>query len=151
MKEKIGEIYFKNMTPFEYLNTSIKSYQRPSTVQGIGLFALVDIKKGEPLFHKWDGETGNYKIKFSEAKLLPKEVMEYVLRSYASKIENDDSYINFKLVKDTNFLFTEPLSLINTKEEKGNVDSSSGISLVDIKKDEELYGNYGYKPRKILI
>ena len=151
MKEKIGEIYFKNMTPFEYLNTSIKSYQRPSTVQGIGLFALIDIKKGETLFSKWDGETGNYKIKFGEAKLLPKEVLEYVLRSYGSKIENDDSYINFKLVKDTNFLFTEPLSLINTKGENGNVDSWSGTSLIDIKKDEELYGNYGYKPRKILI
>ena len=35
------------MKPFDYLNTSIKSYSRPSKVHGIGLFALVDIKKGE--------------------------------------------------------------------------------------------------------
>ena len=92
------------MTPFDYLNTSIKSYQRVSSLQGIGLFALMDIKKGEVLFSKWKGETNWYKIQFSEAKLLPKEVLAYILRSFVNKIEDDNSYINFKLVKDTNFL-----------------------------------------------
>ena len=139
------------MTPFDYLNTSIKSYQRVSSLQGIGLFALIDIKKGETLFPKWKGETDWYKIKFSEAKLLPREVFAYILRSFVSKIEDDNSYINFRLVKDTNFLFTEPLCLLNSKEENGNVDSRHGISLCDIKKDEELYGNYEYKPTKVLI
>ena len=139
------------MTPFDYLNTSIKSYQRVSSLQGIGLFALMDIKKGEVLFSKWKGETNWYKIQFSEAKLLPKEVLAYILRSFVNKIEDDNSYINFKLVKDTNFLFTEPLCLLNSKEENGNVDSSYGISLCDIKKDEELYGNYEYKPTVVLI
>jgi len=139
------------MTPFDYLNTSIKSYQRVSSLQGIGLFALIDIKSGEYLFPKWKGETDWYRIKFSEAKLLPREVFAYILRSFVSKIENDNSYINFRLVKDTNFLFTEPLCLLNSKEENGNVDSSYGISLCDIKKDEELYGTYEYKPKKILI
>ena len=67
------------MTPFDYLNTSIKSYQRVSSLQGIGLFALIDIKKGETLFPKWKGETDWYKIKFSEAKLLPREVFAYIL------------------------------------------------------------------------
>ena len=139
------------MTPFDYLNTSIKSYQRVSSLQGIGLFALVDIKKGDILFPKWEGNTSLYKIKFSEAKLLPREVLSYILRSFVSKIEDDNSDINFRLVKDTNFLFTEPLCLLNSKEEEGNVDSQSGIALIDIKKDEELYGNYQYRPKKILI
>ena len=130
------------MIPFDYLNTSIKSYQRVSSLHGIGLFALIDIKKDEVLFPKWKGETDWYKIKFSEAKLLPKEVFAYILRSYGSKIENDDSEINFKLVKDTNFLFTEPLCLLNTKYKEGNVDSHNGLALFDIKKDEELFGNY---------
>lgn len=151
MREKIGKIYFKKMTPFDYLNTSIKSYQRVSSLHGIGLFALIDIKKGETLFPKWEGETNWYRIQFKEAKLLPKEVLAYILRSYESKIENDDSYITFKLVKDTNFLFTEPMCLLNSKEEKGNVNSYQGISLVDIKKDEELYGNYGLTSQKILL
>ena len=48
------------MTPFDYLNTSVKSYQRVSTLHGIGLFALFDIKKGEILFPKWKGKTDYY-------------------------------------------------------------------------------------------
>ncbi len=139
------------MTPFDYLNTSIKSYIRPSSMHGVGLFALIDIKKGEVLFPKWKGDTNWYKIKFSEAKKLPKEVLAYILRSYESKIENDDSEINFKLVKDTNFLFTSPLCLLNTKYENGTVDSHSGISLMDIKKNEELFGNYGNSSQVTLL
>ena len=131
------------MQPFDYLNTSVKSYLRPSKIHGVGLFSLVDIKKGEQVFPTWKGETGWYKIKFGEAKKLPKEVLSYVLRSFGSNIKNDDSLINFKLIKDTNFLFSEPLCLLNTKYEEGNVDSKTGISLKDIKKDEELFGNYG--------
>ena len=139
------------MKPFDYLNTSVKSYQRISNLHGIGLFALFDIKQGEILFPKWKGETNYYKIKFGEAKLLPREVLEYILRSFTSVIKDDNSDISFKLVKDTNFLFTEPLCLLNSREEEGNVDSQSGYALVDIKKNEELYGNYEYKPKKILI
>ena len=130
------------MESFDYLNTSIKSYARVSKLQGIGLFALVDIKKGEQVFPKWNGKTGWYKIKFSEAQKLPTEVLSYVLRSFGSKIENENSDINFRLVKDTNFLFSNPLCLINTKYNKGNVDSKTGIALKNIKINEEIFGNY---------
>lgn len=131
------------MKPFDYLNTSVKSYGRASKVHGIGLFALVDIKEGEQVFPEWKGETGWYKIKWVEAQKLPKEVLAYVLRSYGSDIKNDDSFIDFKLVKDTNFLFSNPLCLLNTQYENGNVDSTTGIALKDINKDEEIFGNYG--------
>lgn len=131
------------MQLFDYLNNSIKSYLRVSKIQGVGLFALVNIKKGEEVFPKWKGETGWYKIKFSEAKKLPIEVLQYILRSFGSEIINDDSDVNFKLTKDCNFLFTEPLCLLNTKYEKGNVDSKTGYSLKNIKKNEEICGNYG--------
>jgi len=131
------------MQLFDYLNNSIKSYLRVSKIQGVGLFALVNIKKGEEVFPKWKGETGWYKIKFSEAKKLPIEVLQYILRSFGSEIINDDSDVSFKLTKDCNFLFTEPLCLLNTKYEKGNVDSKTGYSLKNIKKNEEICGNYG--------
>jgi len=131
------------MQLFDYLNNSIKSYLRVSKIQGVGLFALIDIKKGEEVFPKWKGETGWYKIKFSEAKKLPIEVLQYILRSFGSEIINDDSDVSFKLTKDCNFLFTEPLCLLNTKYEKGNVDSKTGYSLKNIKKNEEICGNYG--------
>jgi SET domain-containing protein len=128
--------------PFDYLLTGIKSYIAPSKIHGVGLFALVDIKRGEQVFPIWKGETGWYKIKFSKAKKLPTEVLSYILRSFGSKIENDDSDINFVLIKDTNFLFSNPLSLINTKYNEGNTDSKTGKALKDIKKGEEITGNY---------
>tara|TARA_B110000211_G_scaffold122977_1_gene141862 strand:- start:866 stop:1285 length:420 start_codon:yes stop_codon:yes gene_type:complete len=130
------------MTPFDYLNTSIKSYQRVSSLHGVGLFALVDIKKGEQVFTTWKGKTDWYKIKFSEAKKLPIEVLQYILRSFGSEIINDDSDVSFKLTKDCNFLFSEPLCLLNTKYKEGNIDSKTSISLKNIKKNEEIYGNY---------
>ena len=132
-----------SMKPFDYLNTSVKSYQRPSKVRGVGLFALMNIKKGEEVFPKWEGRTKWYRIRFKEAKELPKEVLSYLLRSYGNKINDDYSYISFRLIKDTNFLFSEPLAMLNTMYEKGNIDSNTGIALRDINKDDELFGNYG--------
>ena len=131
------------MDLFNYLFTGIKSYVAPSKIHGIGLFALVDIRKGEKVFPIWKGETGWYKIKYSKAKKLPNEVLSYILRSFGSNIENDESEINVVLIKDTNFLFSNPLSLLNTKYEEGNLDSKTGIALKDIKKGEEITGNYG--------
>ena len=131
------------MKPFDYLNTSIKSYQRASSVHGVGLFALVDIKEGEQVFPIWKGETDWYKIKFGESKQLPKEVIGYVLRSFGNIIVDDNSEIRFKLTKDCNFLFSDPLCLLNTKYEEGSIDSKTGIAIKDINKDEEIFGNYG--------
>lgn len=131
------------MKPFEYLNTSVKSYQMPSKVHGVGVFALVDIGKGEYVFPNWEGRTKWYRLRFREAKELPKEVLAYLLRSYGSKINDDYSYISFRLIKDTNFLFSEPLAMLNTMYENGNIDSTTGIALRDISKDEEIFGNYG--------
>ena len=140
------------MKPFDYLNTSVKSYIRVSKIHGIGLFTLVDIKKGEHIFPLWKGKTDWYKIKFSKAKLLPKEVLSYILSSYGSKIENDNSDINFRLVKDTNFLFSNPLCLLNTEYENGNVDTN-GIAIKDIKINKEITATYtgeGYSQVKLI-
>ena len=89
------------------------------------------------------GKTDWYKLKFSETKHLPGEVLQYILRSFGSKIVNDDSEIRFKLTKDCNFLLSEPLCLLNTQYEEGSVDSETGIAIKDINKDEEIFGNYG--------
>ena len=123
-KERIDEL--------EYIDSSIKSYQRASSTHGVGLFALVDIKEGEQVFPIWKGETDWYKIKFGESKQLPKEVIGYVLRSFGNIIVDDNSEIRFKLTKDCNFLFSDPLCLLNTKYEKGSIDSKTGIAIKDI-------------------
>ncbi len=132
-----------SLQPFDYLNTCIKSYLRKSKIRGIGLFALVDIKKGEKVFRRWKGKTAWYTITSEELSKLPVEVSAYILRSYSNDLSSKfNTLVDFRLIKDTNFLFSEPLSLLNTAFEEGNVDSWSGIALRDIKKDEELTGNY---------
>ena len=135
----------------EYIDSSIKSYVRASEVHGVGLFALIDIKKGEQVFPTWKGETGVYKIKASDTKHLPISVVQYILRSFANKIVNDKSEIRFKLTKDCNFLFAEPLCLLNTQYEEGSVDIKTGIAIKDINKDEEIFGNYGNSSQIKLI
>ena len=130
------------MTPFEYLENCVKFYLRRSNTHGIGLFALVDIKKGEEIFIPWQGETGVYSISYRQARSIPR-VLSFVLKLFCNQIKDDGSKISFKLVKDANFIFTQPLCMINTLYEYGNVDYITGIALKDIKADEELFGNYG--------
>ena len=88
---------------------------------------------------------------FEDTKHLPISVVQYILRSYANKIVNDKSEIRFKLFKDCNFLFAEPLCLLNTQYEEGSVDIKTGIAIKDINKDEEIFGNYGNSSQIKLI
>jgi len=130
------------MSPFNFLNTSVKSYLRKSTIRGIGLFALVDIKKDENVFPVWEGDTDWYSLSVIQFTKLPKEVGAYILRSYVNDLSTSYALVKFRLVKDTNFLFSEPLALLNTAFEQGNVDSETGIALKNIRKNQELTGNY---------
>ena len=132
----------KRVQPFDYLKNHVKFYLKRSNTHGVGLFALVDIKEGEEIFKPWEGETGIYSITYQQAKAIPK-TLSFVLKLFSNQIKDDGSQIHFKLVKDANFIFTQPLCMLNTLYEFGNVDHITGIALRDIKEDEELYGNYG--------
>lgn len=148
MKEKkvtlsdTGITYENEMQPLDYLKNHVKFYLKTSPTHGIGLFALVDIKKGEDIFKPWEGETGIYSITYKQARSMPK-VLSFVLKLFSNQIKDDGSKIHFKLVKDANFIFTQPLCMMNTLYEYGNVDYQTGVALRDIKEDEELFGNYG--------
>ncbi len=130
------------MTPFEYLRDCVKFYLRRSETHGVGLFALVNIKEGEEVFKPWEGKTGIYSISYQQARSIPR-VLSFVLKLFSNQIKDEGSHISFKLVKDANFIFTQPLCMMNTMYEYGNVDYITGIALRDIKADEELFGNYG--------
>ena len=41
------------------------------------------------------------------------------------------------------FCYRRDFCLLNTKYEKGSIDSKTGIAIKDINKDEEIFGNYG--------
>ena len=132
------------MNVLEYISNSIKSCAKPSKIHGIGLFALTDIEKGEEVFPKWEGKTGWYSVKLKLAKKLPEDVLFYILRSFGSDIIDDNSNVRFMLIKDCNFLFSNPRSLINTKGILGNIDSLTGLAIRNIKKGEEILGTYSF-------
>ena len=59
------------MNHLDYLVNCIKVDFKPSSVNGIGAFALRDIQVGEEVFPKWEGETKLYMISHSEFESLP--------------------------------------------------------------------------------
>lgn len=139
------------MTPLDFLKTGVKSYLRPSIINGVGLFALEDIRRGEYPFTKWEGETDYYSLTYEEYSQLPASVVSYILRSYSNNIEDKHSKLTFRLTKGCNFLLAEPLAFLNTAGKYGSIDATTGIALTDIEKGAEILSNYGRSSQIALI
>ena len=121
---------------FNHLVNNIKTDIRPSNIQGVGVFAIRDIKEGEQLFTKWEGETGIYIIPTDRLDEIPKEVIE-LLDMYF--INDECGYKVIRLFKGLNFLF-HGFSYCNSAwpdENKANI-TNNGIAMRDIKAGEEI-------------
>jgi|TARA_R110000796_G_scaffold169388_2_gene286246 hypothetical protein len=130
------------METFKYLNNCIKTDIAPSQIHGIGTFALRDIKIGESLFEKWDGETTNYTLTHSEFEKLPIYVKRIILKSYENK-RGEYPFVWFKLYADTYFNLANPLAYTNTLGvENANFNTQNKIAIKNIKVGEELFGTY---------
>jgi len=130
------------MNTFTYLNNCIKTDIAPSQIHGIGTFALRDIKIGESLFERWDGETGNYTLLNSEFEKLPIYVQRIILKSYENK-RGEYPFIWFKLYSDGYFNLANPLAYTNTLGvENANFNTQKKIAIKHIKEGEELFGTY---------
>ena len=132
------------MTASDFVKTCIKTNLRPSKIDGIGVFALVPIKKGEQVFPTWQGESGWYKEDLETTKSYPQEVLYYILRSFGTSLVHGKTIVNFKLTKGCPFLLTEPQCFVNIDYKKRNMNSITGIALTDIEKDTEILGTYSY-------
>lgn len=64
--------------PEEFIRTCIKVRVFPSPVQGVGVFAIKDIKEGEEIFPVWEGLTGWYVIAKKDWKLVDEAVRELI-------------------------------------------------------------------------
>lgn len=109
---------------------------RPSSVHGIGVFALRDIKAGEHVFEVWKGETGMYIITNDEYNSLSPELKEYLFAMYGPTG-------CLKLYHNCHFVLITPQYFTNTQYDKGNVDCSTYRALMDIPCGAELFSNYG--------
>jgi len=128
------------MEVLDYLKNCVKTDIAPSTIHGIGTFALVDIEAGEPIFDLWDGESRVYTISKEEFEELPKHSKRMILKSYENR--PDYPVVWFRLFNGCYFNLANPLVYTNTAGREGNFDSVKKIALKPIKAGEELLGTY---------
>jgi hypothetical protein len=119
-----------------HLNNNIKTKLSVSKIDGIGVFAIRDIKKGESLFPIWEYSSSLYVIPNDRLKELPKSVFE-LLDMYF--INEECGYKIIRLFKGMNFLFhgTSYCNSAYKTQHTHNI-SNDGVALRDIKEGEEI-------------
>jgi len=119
-----------------HLSKNIKTKIGVSSIDGIGVFAIKDIKKDEQVFPIWEGESFMYIIPNERLSDIPNAVLE-LLDMYF--INDDLGFKIIRLFKGMNFLFhgTSFCNSAYPSKENTNVDIT-GIALRDIKAGEEI-------------
>ena len=110
---------------------------KPSTVcDGVGVFAIRDIKKGEQVFPIWEFESGMYIIPNERMCEIPSEV-QILLHKYF--INGECGYKIIRLFKGFNFLF-HGFSYCNSAYKTDYVENidNNGFALMDIKAGDEI-------------
>lgn len=118
------------------LMSEIKCTLAPSKVHGIGVFALMDIKKGQKCYCLPNEQVKWYSLTYTQLKKLWPEQRDLILQRWASVINGS--------------LFTSPnddVSLIlfmnhSSDVAKVNYDIKTDCALMDIPKGEELLEDY---------
>jgi hypothetical protein len=119
-----------------HLSKNVKTKIGVSSIDGIGVFAIKDIKKDEQVFPIWEGDSFMYAIPNERLSDIPTEVLE-LLDMYF--INDDFGFKIIRLFKGMNFLF-HGTSFCNSawpNKENANIDIT-GIALRDIKDGEEI-------------
>ena len=116
------------------LNNEVRAYIAPSPIQGIGVFSLRNILKGEKCycmpnqFRKW------YSVPYERMNEIRPEIREVILARWPSIINGS--------------AFTSPLDdawmvlFMNHSATKDNYDVNSDTAKRDIMKGEEILENY---------
>jgi hypothetical protein len=120
----------------KHLSTNIKTKIGVSSIDGVGVIAIRDIKEYEDVFPIWEYESGIYLIPTDRLGEIPNEVVE-LLDMYF--INDECGYKVIRLFKGLNFLF-HGYSYCNSawpNEHKINI-TNNGIAMRDIKAGEEI-------------
>lgn len=119
-----------------HLINNVKTELRPSSIHGIGVFAIKDIKVGENVFPQWNKETGIYVIPNGLIHKIPIQIVN-LLDMYF--INEECGYKIIRLFEGMNFIY-HGLSFCNSSypnEENKNI-TPKGIALRDIDEGEEI-------------
>ena len=121
------------------LNSQIKVTIAPSPIHGVGIFAIMDIQKGQKMYCKPEAKYADrrqwYHIPYGSLNKLFPEVRELVLRRWPSIINGS----HFTSPNDC-----WPILWMNhsSDPEKVNYDPKTDTALADIKKGEEVFEDY---------
>ena len=120
----------------KHLSTNIKTKIGVSSIDGVGVIAIRDIKEYEDVFPIWEYESGIYLIPTDRLDEIPNEVVE-LLDMYF--INDECGYKVIRLFKGLNFLF-HGFSYCNSawpNENNINI-TNNGIAMRDITAGEEI-------------
>ena len=113
-----------------HLTNNIKTKIGVSSIDGVGVFAIRDIKQYEEVFPIWDYETGIYLVPNDRLSEIPNEVVNLLDKYF---INNECGYKVIRLFKGFNFLF-HGFSYCNSawpNETNVNI-TNDGIAMRDI-------------------
>lgn len=120
----------------QHLKNNIKTQIAASNIDGVGVFAIKDIKKDEQVFPIWQGKSGIYVIPNSELNEIPSEVLNLLEKYF---INDECGFKIIRLFNGMNFLFhgTSFCNSAYPSKENTNIDIN-GIALRDISAGEEI-------------
>lgn len=120
----------------QHLKDNIKTQIGVSNIDGVGVFAIKDIKKNEQVFPIWQGKTGIYVIPNNELNEIPSEVLKLLEKYF---INDECGFKIIRLFNGMNFLFhgTSFCNSAYPSKENTNIDIN-GIALRDIMAGEEI-------------
>jgi hypothetical protein len=120
----------------KHLSRNVKTKIGVSSIDGVGVFAIRDIKQYEEVFPIWNYESGIYLIPNDRLNEIPNEVVELLDRYF---INDECGYKVIRLFKGFNFTF-HGFSYCNSawpNEHNVNI-TNNGIAMIDIKAGEEI-------------
>jgi len=120
----------------KHLSTNIKTKIGVSSIDGVGVFAIRDIKQHEQVFPLWEYETGIYLVPNDRLNEIPNEVVELLDKYF---INDECGYKVIRLFKGFNFTF-HGFSYCNSawpNEHNVNI-TNAGIAMRDINAGEEI-------------
>jgi len=120
----------------KHLSTNVKTKIGVSSIDGVGVFAIRDIKQYEEVFPLWNYESGIYLIPNDRLKDIPNEVVDLLDKYF---INDECGYKVIRLFKGFNFIF-HGFSYCNSAwpDSNGVNITNEGIAMRDIKAGEEI-------------
>ena len=119
-----------------HLTNNIKTKIGVSSIDGVGVFAIRDIKQYEEVFPIWDYETGIYLVPNDRLSEIPNEVVNLLDKYF---INDECGYKVIRLFKGFNFLFhgTSYCNSAWPDMSKTNI-TNNGVAIKDIKAGDEI-------------